>query len=443
MHEGRHGLACQRVLCLGSRDLRPRGRHDDHLRLRDATPDRHEPMNPPAPRRSVAATVLLALALSAVPASASAETITAGRVEAGPVFAGGALTWGKRYRNGRLALVVREADGTTRPIFRAPPPPPPPTPDARTSNWIGEIAASSDYVAFEHGDGWSASSGTARASSPTYAVGGRSRFMAGPLTAPFQRLSGYPGPEGCTAERTSIGAFDLERSTLAYSETAEPCDTSNVAEFRLTVTDLATGEILARILPRVRSSPTPDVALTGRFVALIDAITYVPTAYVYDWTTQTLLYRVRYPRGQIYLREIELRKDGSLVLLSSNEKNTKSMISVASQAQPRARPVITASELRALRVARGRILTVRGFGKRRSDDTWTNFEPVVADFRGRTAALARYGPKYRLVDQPDFDGRRAMWAIEPAIANAKRASAKIRLVKIADAWARRRVRRSH
>jgi hypothetical protein len=382
------------------------------------------------------ATTVAALAL-AVPAPAPANDVFTGRLEAGPVFSGDALLWAKRSRSGRLAVVMREPDGTTRAVFRAPPPAPPPTSDARSANWIGEIAASTGYAAFEHGDGWTASSGSAHASSRTYAVGGRSRLVAGPLTGPFSRLSGYADAGGCTSERTNVGAFDLERSTLAYSELAEPCGSSLGGEFRVVVVDLASGNVLARMLPRLRSGPAPDIALSGRFVALLDAFTYVPTAYVYDWSTQTLLYRVRHPHGQIYLRDVELRGDGSLVLLSSDAKNTKSAVSVASKAQPRARPIITASELRTLRVARGRILSVRGFGERRSDDTWTNFEPIVADFNGRTAALARYGPKHRLVDEPAFTGRYAAWAAQRAQTDSQPVRAKIHIVDTNRAWARR------
>lgn len=390
------------------------------------------------PRRSACATlVVVGSCVAAAPVSADADVTIRGQVEAGPALAGAAVVWGKRYRDGRLALVVRAPDGTTRSAFDVPPAPPPPS-HAESSNWLGGVVASQRFVGYEYGDSWVASSGSARVSSPTYAVGGSSHLMAGPLEGPLSRLSGDPeSGEGCMGQRTYASAFDLDRSRIAYSEQVEPCNASTPVEFQLVVTDLATGGVLARMSVQPVATPA-EVALASRYLALVDALRQTPTVYVYDWTTGELLYRVRHPRGQIYLTGAELRRDGALVLESSNARHTKSVVSVATRAAPRARPIIVADELRRLRVAGRRIFAIRGWGRQRSDDTWTRSEPFVADFRGRTAPLATYGRRSRLFGDADFNGDQAAWAaarVSPR--RSGRDLQKIRVVDVERTWVAR------
>ncbi|MDQ4040330.1 MAG: hypothetical protein M3141_01105 [Actinomycetota bacterium] len=84
---------------------------------------------------------------------------------------------------------------------------------------------------------------------------------------------------------------------------------------------------------------------------------------------------------------------------------------VASPDSPRPRRLLTAQRIEALRLAGRRLLVVVATSKHPDDYVASHTRVVLADLRGRTRTLARYGPGVHVGSDPDFDGQRAAWSV--------------------------------
>jgi len=147
-----------------------------------------------------------------------------------------------------------------------------------------------------------------------------------------------------------------------------------------------------------------DVAIAGRFVAWNEQNTIV----VYDRTAGHVAYRARIgpPAGIDVDFGFDLQKDGKLAVsyrLVEFARAGPTKIGWLSPSAPNVHLLPIRGSDTPIRIARDHIAFDRFVDPNKS-------ALVVADFAGRTTAIARFAPPVRLREGFDFDGQNIAWA---------------------------------